>query len=182
MPTLPDIAELVLATARGERLAFKQLYDATAPKLFGTILRMSRSRAAAEEVLQDVFLKIWSNASQFSAESGSAMGWLNSIARNRAIDVLRQKTELTMPQGDDGEDWFAHIGEGRDRETEMLDQNALRHCLGQIEPEKRSCVLLAYYEGFSREELAERFGQPVNTIKTWLHRSLATLKMCMETR
>ena len=110
------------------------------------------------------------------------MGWLSSIARNRAIDVLRQKTEQTMPQGEDGQDWFVHIAEGRDRESEMLDQNALRHCLGKIEPEKRSCILLAYYEGFSREELAEKFGQPVNTIKTWLHRGLAALKTCLETR
>ena len=182
MSNPPDIAELVEAVARGERLAFKQLYDSTAPKLFGIILRMSRSRSLAEEVLQDVFLKIWSNARQYSRESGSAMGWLASIARNRSIDVLRQKAELTMPQGENGEDWFARIAEDRDREEEILDQNALRHCLGQMEPEKRSCVLLAYYEGYSRGELAEKFGQPVNTIKTWLHRSLALLKTCLETR
>lgn len=178
----PDLADLIEAVARGERLAFRQLYDAAAPKLFGIILRMSRSRAAAEEVLQDVFLKVWNNAGQYSKGSGSAMGWLTSVARNRAIDVLRQKTEQTMPQGDDGEDWFAHLAEDRDREGEMLDRNALAHCLGQIEAEKRSCILLAYYEGFSREELADKFGQPVNTIKTWLHRGLATLKTCLETR
>lgn len=178
----PELADLIEAVARGERLAFRQLYDSTSPKLFGIVLRMSRSRAAAEEVLQDVFLKIWSNAGNFSRATGSPMGWLATIARNRAIDVLRQKTELTMPQGEDGEDWFAHLAEDRDREGELLDQNALRHCLGQIEPEKRSCILLAYYEGFSRDELAERFGQPVNTIKTWLHRGLAVLKTCLETR
>ena len=173
---------MIEAVARGERLAFRQLYEATAPKLFGLILRMSRSRAAAEEVLQDVFLKIWSNAPQYSRDHGSAMGWLTQVARNRSIDVLRQKVEHTLPQGDDGEDWLADLAEDRNRETEMLDKNALAHCLGQIDPEKRSCVLLAYYEGYSREELAEKFGQPVNTIKTWLHRSLALLKTCLETR
>ena len=178
----PDLATLLQATARGERLAFKQLYDATSPKLFGIILRMSRSRASAEEVLQDVYVKIWRNASRYAPEIGSAMGWLTTIARNRAIDVLRQRAEVTMPPNEDGEDWFERIAENRDRESDMLDMNALRHCLGQIEPEKRSCIMLAYYEGYSREELATRFSQPVNTIKTWLHRGLAALKTCLETQ
>ena len=178
----PDLATLLQATARGERLAFKQLYDATSPKLFGIILRMSRSRASAEEVLQDVYVRIWRNASRYAPDMGSAMGWLTTIARNRAIDVLRQRAEVTMPPNEDGEDWFERIAENRDRESEMLDMNALRHCLGQIEPEKRSCIMLAYYEGYSREELATRFSQPVNTIKTWLHRGLAALKTCLETQ
>ena len=178
----PDLATLLQATARGERLAFKQLYDATSPKLFGIILRMSRSRASAEEVLQDVYVKIWRNASRYAPDMGSAMGWLTTIARNRAIDVLRQRAEVTMTPNEDGEDWFERIAENRDRESEMLDMNALRHCLGQIEPEKRSCIMLAYYEGYSREELATRFSQPVNTVKTWLHRGLAALKTCLETQ
>ena len=179
---MPDLAALLQASARGERLAFKQLYDATSPKLFGIILRMSRSRASAEEVLQDVYVKIWRNASRYQPDTGSAMGWLATIARNRAIDVLRQRVEVTMPATEDGLDWFERVSENRDREAELLDANALRHCLGQMEQEKRACIMLAYYEGYSREELGVRFSQPVNTIKTWLHRGLAALKICMETQ
>ena len=176
----PDPAALIQLVAKGDRLAFRQLYDSASPKLFAIVLRMTRSRPAAEEILQDVFLKIWRNASRYAPEAGSATGWLSAIARNRAIDVLRQRREVTMAPGEDGEDWFAHIAEPRTREAELMDNNALRHCLGQIDPEKRSCLLLAYYEGRSREELAARFRQPVNTIKTWLHRGLAVLKTCME--
>ena len=176
----PDPATLIQMVAKGDRLAFRQLYDAVSPKLFAVILRMTRNRPAAEEILQDVFLKIWSNAARYAPEAGSAMGWLSAIARNRTIDVLRQKTDVTMAPNEDGEDWFAHIAEPRNREAELMDNDALRYCLGQIDAEKRSCLLLAYYEGCSREELGARFRQPVNTIKTWLHRSLAALKTCME--
>ena len=176
----PDPAALIQAVAQGDRLAFRQLYDLTSPKLLGVILRMIRSRPAAEEVLQDVYLRVWRNASRYAPEMGSALGWLSSIARNRAIDILRQRTDVTMDPGEDGEDWFARVRDPRDRETEMMDNDSLRHCLGQIDAEKRSVLLLAYYEGLSREELATKFRQPVNTIKTWLHRSLASLKTCME--
>jgi RNA polymerase sigma-70 factor (ECF subfamily) len=78
-------------------------------------------------------------------------------------------------------DWSERIAELRDREAEIMDIDALRHCLGEIDEPARRCVLLAYYEGYSREELARRLGKPVSTIKTWLHRSLANLKTCLET-
>lgn len=175
-----DPAALLRSVARGDRQAFRQLYDLTAPKLFAILLRMMRDRPAAEEILQDVFLRVWRNAGRYSPEMGPAMAWLTVVARNRAIDVLRQKSEVTMAPSEDGEDWYARIAEPRDREAEMLDNGALRFCLRQIDPQKRECLLQAYYEGFSREELAARHRQPVNTIKTWLHRSLAALKTCME--
>ena len=76
--------------------------------------------------------------------------------------------------------WFARIAEDRDREADMVDVASLRHCLGQLDATMRDCVLLAYYEGFSREELAQRYDRPVNTVKTWLHRSLATLRDCLD--
>ena len=107
---------------------------------------------------------------------------MNSIARNRAIDVLRQKTAIAgvEPRRRRVTDWFERIAEDRDREADMIDNASLRRCLGTIDAQARDCVLLAYYEGFSREELAQRYARPVNTIKTWLHRSLATLRACLD--
>lgn len=175
-----ELDSLMIAVARRDRAAFRRLYDLSSPKLFGTILRIVRNKPAAEEVLQDVYLRVWQNADNFSPETGPARAWMNSIARNRAIDVLRQKAFTTI-KGDGGEtDWYERIAEDRDREADMINAASLRHCLNEIDEQARTCVLLAYYEGHSREELSQRFDRPVNTIKTWLHRSLAILRSCLD--
>lgn len=175
-----ELDSLVRAVGRRDRSAFKQLYDLTSPKLFATILRIVRHRPAAEEVLQDVYLRIWQNAESFSPQTAPARAWMNSIARNRAIDVLRQKSFATVSGTGDDSDWYERIAEDRDREADMINNASLKHCLGQMDAQARVCVLLAYYEGFSREELAQRYDRPVNTIKTWLHRSLASLRSCLD--
>ena len=167
MPAPDDAAlkALLLAVAAQDRVAFRKLYDAFSPKLFGTVLRIVRNRPAAEEVLQDVFLRIWQNASSYAPDTAPAGVWMNSIARNRSIDVLRQRGYVQVSAVDGASDWFEKVAEDRDREGDMIDNASLRH---------------AYYEGFSREELAQRFGRPVNTIKTRLHRSLGTLRACLD--
>jgi RNA polymerase sigma factor (sigma-70 family) len=179
-PDSSQLADLIVRTGRGDRAAFRAVYDSTSSKLLGVILRIVKNRAGAEEILQDVYLRLWQNAASYVREAGPPMGWLVSIARNRAIDVIRQKTPDLMGPGEDGVDWFDKLAEPRDREADMLDVSALRHCLGQVDEEHRSCILLAYYEGWSREELAQRFDRPVNTIKTWLHRGLASLRTCLD--
>ena len=176
-----ELAKLIAGVARADRAAFRHLYDTAGPKLFAVVLRILRNRTLAEDTLQDVFLRIWQNAGSFSADAGPAMGWLTSIARNRSIDVLRQKVPITIGStSDDDTNWFERIAEPGDREADMLNVSALRHCLGQLDEPARSCVLLAYYEGYSREELAVRYERPVNTVKTWLHRSLIMLKNCLD--
>lgn len=176
-----DLADLILAVAAEDRAAFQRLYDLAAPKLFAIVLRIIRNRSLAEDILQDVFLRIWRNAGTFSPQAGPAIAWLNAITRNRTIDVLRQKS-LTLPEHDGEEtDWWGRIAELRDPAADMMDISPLRACLGEIEEPHRSGLLLAYYEGYSREQLALRLEQPVSTVKTWLHRSLAALKTCRET-
>ncbi len=170
--------DLLLAVAQRDRGAFRTLYDLASPKLYGTILRIVRNRPAADEVLQDVFLRIWQKAGSFAPETGSARAWMNSIARNRAIDLLRQKSFVLADGGDDA--LYERVAEDRDREADMINNASLRRCLGAIEEPARRCVLLAYYEGYSREELAKVYDRPVNTIKTWLHRSLTTLRTCLD--
>ena len=175
-----ELEGLLLAVARRDREAFRRLYDLTSAKLFATILRIVRVRAPAEEILQDVFLRIWQNAGTFSPQTAPAQAWINSIARNRAIDVLRQRSFVQVGGAEDNTNWYERIAEDRDREADMINNASLRHCLGTIDEQARDCVLLAYYEGFSREELAQRYDRPVNTIKTWLHRSLASLRACLD--
>jgi RNA polymerase sigma-70 factor (ECF subfamily) len=179
-PDQAELADLIRAVAAGDRVAYQRLYATTAPKLFGIVLRMIRDRSMAEDILQDVFLRVWRNAGTFSPATGTPLAWLSSIARNRSIDILRQKS-LVLPDHDDADtDWQQLIADPRDPEADFMDISALRHCLAEIDEPARSCVLLAYYEGYSRDELAVRFDRPVNTIKTWLHRSLLALKSCLD--
>lgn len=172
--SLPDLLE---ATSRGDRAAFGSLYEATAPKLFGVILRITRNRSVAEEVLQETYIKIWQNAERFNPDAGKPIAWLAAIARNRSIDRIRsERIERRRPADDDKIlERLPAISSG-----DPADRESLRTCLSSLEEEARNCVVLAYCLGFSREELAERFNRPVGTIKTLLHRSIRLLRACME--
>lgn len=173
------LQRLIGAIAGGDERALRALYDLASPKLYGVILRIQRDRAAADDVLQDVFLRIWQRAGSYVPENGRPLSWLCAIARNRAIDGVRRKGEVRGP-ADDEEDWVEQVADPIDREGAFLDRDALKACLGRLEGTQRDCVVLAYCGGYSREELAQRYDRPVNTIKTWLHRSLASLKGCLE--
>lgn len=172
-----SLAGLLEATSRGNHAAFRALYEATAPKLFGIVLRIIRSRPIAEEVLQETYIKIWRNAERFEPSVGHPMAWLAAIARNRAIDRIRsEKTERARVMDDESAlERLAAPSTG-----DPATREALRKCLGGLDQEARSCVVLAYCSGFSREELAERFGRPVGTIKTLLFRTVRQLKECLE--
>ncbi|MCJ2063591.1 sigma-70 family RNA polymerase sigma factor [Methylobacterium sp. J-088] len=177
------LRDLLAEVGRGDAEALARLYDLTSPKLFGIILRIQRDRGLAEDVLQDAYLRVWQAAGRYDPGTGRPLPWLCAIARNRAIDDLRRKgtAEVQGPAGDEGEDWVARLMDPHDDATAFMDRDALGACLRQLEPMHRDCVVLAYCEGYSREELALRYDRPVNTIKTWLHRALAALKSCLET-
>lgn len=130
--------------------------------------------------MQEVYLKVWQNAASFNPEAGRPMTWLISVARYRAIDVIRQHRERPASTDDEGVDWIETLPEPRDREAEFLEVERLRVCLDRLDETHRRCLLEAYYAGYSREELAMRFGKPVNTIKTWLHRGVASLRGCLD--
>ena len=174
---------LLAEVSRGDGAALARLYDLTSPKLFGVILRIQRDRGLAEDVLQDAYLRIWQAAGSYDPATGRPLPWLCTLARNRAIDSLRRRgsAEIQGPAGDDTEDWVARLMDPHDDATAFMDRDALSICLNHLEPTHRDCVVLAYCEGYSREELAQRYDRPVNTIKTWLHRALAALKSCLET-
>ena len=130
--------------------------------------------------MQDVFLRIWRNAANYAPETGAPLAWMVSIARNRAIDYMRVKKPVRREPVEDGVDWLEKIADPHDDVGRSMNASTLRFCLERIEEPSRSCVTLAYCDGFSREELADRFGRPVNTIKTLLHRALGALKTCLD--
>jgi RNA polymerase sigma factor (sigma-70 family) len=174
--SLPD---LLAASARGDRAAFRRLYEATAPKLFGIVLRITSNRSVAEEVLQETYIKVWQNAGRFAPEAGKPITWLAAIARNGAIDRIRAE-RIERQRSDDDQAILDKLSSPSPADPGA--REALRLCLSGLEDEARSCVVLAYCSGFSREELAERFSRPVGTIKTLLHRSIKLLRDCLEAR
>ncbi len=169
------------AVARGDRTAFRALYDATAGKLYATVLPILSDRDLARDVLQDVYVKIFERASDFDATRASPITWMATIARNRALDEVRRVKPAALEdqaEGFDPASEFVHPLDGRERSEEL---KRLMNCLSGLDEERRSMVLLAYYKGASRDALATRFGRPVATIKTILHRSLGQLRECLGT-
>jgi RNA polymerase sigma-70 factor (ECF subfamily) len=178
------LVNLLGQVARGDRAAFQDLYQRTSAKLYGTALRILVDEAQARDVLQEAYVKIWQKAADFNPDYASPVTWMVTIVRNRALDEVRRVKPVSMTAmgGEDGEEFdFAaeseHPLDGRER-SEALRQ--LMDCLGGLDEERRQVVLLAYYRGLSREELSRRFGRPVPTIKTWLHRSLTQLRGCLQ--
>ena len=188
--TEPDdnLSRLLIAIAGRDRAAFRDLYAERSAKLFAVSLRICRDRAIAEDALQDAFVEIWRKAESFDPARGKAASWLATIARNRAIDQVRRRgrgptfgSGSGAGGGADEEDILASIpdpAQAGDGGTEAL---ALGQCLDRLDPRDKEMVLLAYYEGYSREDLSARYDAPVNTIKTWLRRGLASLRSCLET-
>jgi RNA polymerase sigma-70 factor (ECF subfamily) len=172
------LVEALKGTARGDRAAFEKVYAATAAKLFGIVVRILGRRDLAEDVMQDVYVRVWQRAGDFNPETGSPITWLATIARNRALDETRRKTTRSL---EDCPEVFELPSEDDPRiDQERSEQRSrLQACLDGLASEKRQLVMLAYVYGMTREELALRTGQPVATVKTWLRRSLAQLKDCL---
>lgn len=175
-----SLEQLIAGVARGEEAAFGGLYQATSSKLYAVAVRILRDREVAEEVLQEAYFRVWERAKDYDPAVASPLTWLGAIVRNRALDELRRRS--ARPQGDsDGLDTIESEDEHPiDAIGRQEDIARLMRCLEGLEPEKRQIVRLAYLDGLSRDELAKKFGRPEGTIKTWLHRSLAQLKGCLD--
>ena len=173
-----DISHLLARCALRDRQAFRDLYARTSAKLFGVTLRILRDRAEAEEALQEVYVKIWQRADRYVAGGYSPISWLVAVARNHSLDLLRAR----KPQGDDI-DLALDVADAQPNpeqaEANRGERARIDHCLGQLEADKADAVRGAYLEGFSYEELSERHKVPLNTMRTWLRRSLLKLRECL---
>jgi len=171
---LYDPAALLAACARGERAALQRLYQHEAPLLLGIVLRLVRDRGLAEDILHDAFLRIWRGAAGFAPERGSARGWMCSIARNLALNALRDRQRL-VPLADGWEP----LAESADPAREA-DGRRLEGCLQNLEAPRREAILAAYLDGCSHGEIAQRLQAPLGTVKSWIRRGLQRLKGCLE--
>ena len=174
----PDITDLIARTALRDRQAFRALYQRTSAKLFGVSLRILKDRSEAEEALQEVYVKIWQRADRYVAGGYSPISWLVAVARNHALDVLRAR----RPVSDDIDMALEVPDVGPSPERAAVDNDERSHiesCLDQLEGDKADAVRGAYLDGFSYDELASRHNVPLNTMRTWLRRSLIKLRECL---
>ena len=174
-----ELNELLMLTGRSDQAAFGELYKRTSAKLFGVCLRMLRNRSEAEEVLQETYTAVWRSAAGFDAAKASAITWLITLSRNKSIDRLRQHHEELL---DDPSGLNAAVDE---RSTPAADAEAsqeyarLQHCLDELEPPQRDSVREAFFTGATYNELAMRCKVPLGTMKSWIRRSLAQLRTCL---
>lgn len=168
------------ACARGERTALRRLYDSEARFMLGVALRIVRDRHVAEEVVQDAFVKVWQRAGTFDRSLGSGRGWIYSIVRHRALNAVRDaKPEVPLDEA------TLEAIDARTAEHEGIasiagfDLGPLEDCLSRLDLPKRQSIVLAYVEGCTHAEIAQRLASPLGTVKAWIRRGLESLRECM---
>jgi RNA polymerase sigma factor (sigma-70 family) len=180
-------------SALGDRQAFAELYRRTSGHLFAVVLRIQPDRAIAEDLLQEVYVAVWKAAASYDAGRAQPLTWLTQIARNRAIDSLRRAQ--AQPQFDTGQhdadddgdavaDAYAQVADPTAGPAALLEQASdalqLQRCMAHLSAQQRQTVALAFFDGLSHSEVAERLRQPLGTVKSWARRALATLKGCLD--
>jgi RNA polymerase sigma-70 factor (ECF subfamily) len=176
---ISSAATLIEAAGRGSRLALKRLYDLEAKRLYGIALRIVRRADIAADVLQEAFLQVWQNANSYSPSRGAAEAWLTGIVRFRALDAVRKAgreiltDDPSLGDAPDEPDVIERIGSA-------AEAAALRKCLGLLDEVQKRSVVLAFVDGYSHAEIAERLSEPLGTIKSRIRRGLAALRTCLE--
>jgi RNA polymerase sigma-70 factor, ECF subfamily len=171
-PNQKDDAALIDRIRAGDQSAMADLYDRYARVVYGVALRVLADTAAAEDVVQEVFLQLWRKPQAFDAERGRLAPWLAVISRNRAIDFLRKRS----PDDDIDE---MPISTGMDLENEAAQKLAVekvRGVMGQLPQEQRKALEMAFFEGMTHTEIAGKTGEPLGTIKTRIRTGLLALR------
>ena len=155
-----ELVWLLAAVAKGDEAAFERLYEATRAKLYGVLLRILGKPELADDVMQETYLKVWKMAGKFDPTMASPITWMVAIARNRAIDIVRKKGEVSIEEKRRGDGRRRRI-----RRAACAPRNDRRTAAAvvlsrQLDPEKQRIVLLAYYSGWSREQLATKARYP----------------------
>lgn len=171
-----DLA-LVTAIRSGDQGAMAELYDRYSPIVYSVALRVLQNASAAEDVLQDVFMQLWRNPGAFDAGRGNMAAWLAVIARHRAIDALRRR----RPEEDIG-DIVVSVEPDLASEAERARaMNKVRDALAAMSTEQRSALEMAYFEGLTHAEIAQKTGEPLGTIKTRIRTGLMSLRKVFAT-
>jgi RNA polymerase sigma-70 factor, ECF subfamily len=171
-------AALVQQLLRRDVRAFEQLYDRHSRIVYGLVLRILQQGSTAEEVVQDVFLQLWRNASRYQASRGPFVPWLLTLARNRALDTLRLKSERQRRREDQTEE-LPQIAQAPQYEQALDEKRraeVVRSLMSSLSAPQKKAIELAYFEGLSHSEIAEALHEPLGTVKSWIRNGLIRLK------
>ena len=171
-------ADLLARCGAGDKAAFRALYDRNSARLFGVALRITRSQALASDAVHDAMLQVWRNSDRYDPSRGNAEGWLVSLVRYRALDIIRKQgreiTGVEMPElADEEPDVLSRL-------VSRAENSALGGCLEEVEAPRRRLVTLAFIDGLTQSEIATRLGQPLGTVKSSIRRALLVLRACMD--
>lgn len=178
--TVP-LPALLPAVARGDLSAFEALFDRYSGTLYALLLRILGNPEDAQEVLQESFVKVWTSAKMFDAVRGSEAAWLISIARSRGIDKLRSRRIRVDRENDAGREIsiqssFVEKTTGAEEAIRAEERTAVRGALAELPDAQRIALELAYFEGLSQSEIAERLGEPLGTVKTRMQLGMRKLR------
>ena len=170
--------ELIARCAAQDRAAFRTLYAQWSGRLHGVAMRITRDPALAADATHDAFVQVWQQSGRYDAALGEAGAWLMSLARYRALDLVRRRGrevlghEAVEEEADRGPDPLGQL-------LASADGGALHRCLQTLSKERRRLVVLAFVDGYSHSQLAEKENLPIGTVKSWIRRSLIGLKECL---
>lgn len=172
-----EVAMLLARCAQADGIAFRRLYELQSAMLYSVALRITRQPALAADAVHDALLQVWRNAARFDPERGNARAWLLSLVRYRALDSVarigREVLSAEVPEVADSDPDPLH------RLLASRDGQALHRCLQDVAEDRRRLVILAFVEGLTHSEVAERVGQPLGSVKSSIRRALLTLRTCL---
>jgi RNA polymerase sigma-70 factor (ECF subfamily) len=173
-----DDTALVQRLLQRDVRAFEQLYDRHSRIVYGLVLRILQQTSTAEEVVQDVFLQLWRHAGQYQSGRGPFVPWLLTLARNRALDNLRLKSERQRRREDQTEELpaIAQAPEYEKALDEKRRAETVRSLMGSLSAQQKKAIEMAYFEGLSHSEIAAALQEPLGTVKSWIRNGLLRLK------
>jgi len=180
-PSRGQLAAALMRVAAGDGAALRMVYQDTSAKLFGVCLRILNDKSEAEDVLQDVYVTVWRKAAGFDPGRASPITWLVAIARNRAIDRLRSSAVTRRTEPIEAAGAVSDPAPAAAERVELAQQHQrLTRCLEELETQHSAAIRAAFLDGATYEELAQRMGVPLGTMKSWIRRGLLKLRACLE--
>lgn len=173
--------ELVGLLKNKDQQAFSYLYDNYAPAINGVISRMVESRELAEDILQETFVKIWNNFESYDAGKGRLFTWMINIARNLTIDTIRSKGFKKLAKISGDENSVSNFTSSK-HPIENFDTIGIRNQLANLKPEQRIIIDLAYFNGFTQEEISKQMGVPLGTVKTRMRAAIIELRKILDNK
>lgn len=174
----PTDAALMERLVQRDSDALETLYDRHSRAVFSLVYRIVQQRPTAEEVTQDIFLQLWRNARLYDAERGPLQPWLLTLARNRALDTLRLKREKQRSREDDfGARELVCTAPDPEMLADREDRaQKVRGVMAELPAQQRRAIELAYFDGMSHSEIAEKLMEPLGTVKSWIRNGLLKLR------